>query len=349
MTFSFPSPRIIDPESTPRLGWGIVGAGWIAGSFARSLQQHTPQSVVAVCSRTQAKAEALARTHGVDRVYAELDDLLADDAVDVVYVSTPHTEHAPIALAAIAAGKHVLVEKPFAESAERARQIADAARAARVFAMEAMWTRYNPHIDVVRQVLAEGMIGAVESVFADFGFVAPFDPGSRMWNAAVGGGALLDAGVYPISFVSSVLGDPEEVLATGTVTSTGVDATAGLVLGYGSGATAQVHTSMTSLLPVRASIVGTEGRIDLPSMFFAAREVSVSRPRGAGVDTATWAGLSFPGGGADLSFEATALASYVGEGRTESPLHSLDETIAIVALIEKVRGQILAAGRPAGI
>ncbi len=291
----------------------------------------------AIHSRTLSKAEALSERYGLPHVYAQLEDLLSDDRVDVVYVATPHTEHASVALAAIAAGKHVLVEKPFAESAERAREIADAARAAGVFAMEGMWTRYNPHLDIVRQVLQEGLIGSVQTVFADFGFVAPFDARSRMWDASVGGGALLDAGIYPVSFASSVLGEPDQVWSTGTVSSTGVDASASALFSYGNGSSAQISTSITALLPMRASIIGAAGRIDLPSPFFAAREVTVVRHNAGGVDTATWAGTFLPEGGADLSFQATTMASYIGEGRLESPLHTLKETVAVVALVEDIR------------
>ena len=349
MSFSLPSPRYIAPDRVPTLGWGIIGAGGISDSFARALRFNTSQNIVAVQSRTTSRAEALASLYGIDRVYLGLEHLLADADVDIVYIGTPHTEHAPIALAAIAAGKHVLVEKPFAESATAARAIADAARSAGVFAMEAMWTRYNPHMDVVRQVLQEGTIGRVQSIIADFGFIAPFEASNRMWDPSVGGGALLDAGVYPVSFASSILGDPENVVASGTVTSTGVDASASLLLTYSGGATAQLSTSMTALLPMQASVIGAAGRIDLPSPFFATREVTVVRHSAGGVDRATWTGTFLPQGGADLSFQALAVASYVGEGRTESPLHGLDETVAVVALLENVRDQIIADGRPAGV
>ncbi len=300
-------------------------------------------------SRTTARAETFAAAFGIPRVAETLEELLSADDVDIVYVATPHTEHAPIGLAAIAAGKHVLIEKPFAESAEQARALAEAARAAGVFAMEAMWTRYNPHLDVVRQVLANGMIGSVQSIFADFGFVAPFDPANRMWDPAVGGGALLNAGVYPISFASSVLGAPRRVQSSGTVASTGVDASASMLFSYAGGATAQLSTSITALLPMKASIIGSAGRIDLPSPFFAAREVTVVRHRGEAVDTATWAGTFLPQGGADLSFQISAVASYLEQGLVESPLHSLDETVSVIEVLEMVRNEVLSSGNPAGV
>ena len=164
--------------------------------------------------------------------------MIEDPAVDVVYVATPHPLHHDLALQAIAAGKHVLIEKPIAMSASEARAITNAGRAAGVLVMEAMWTRYLPQADIIRQVLADGVLGEVLLARADFGFVMPFDPAHRLWNPELGGGALLDAGVYPISFVSSVVGAPTSVIAVGAQTPTGVDERADLLLTTATGATA---------------------------------------------------------------------------------------------------------------
>jgi predicted dehydrogenase len=344
MTVALPKPRLIDPASVPELRWGAVGAGWIVSKFTEALHAHTAQRIRAVATRSPSRAAAFAAEYGIDRAHQSVEALVADPGVDVVYVGTPHSSHREVALRAIAAGKHVLVEKPFALSAREGADIADAARAGGVFVMEAMWTRYLPQSDIIRQLLADGAVGDVHLVTADFGFIAPFDPGNRMWDKAVGGGALLDAGVYPLSFASSVIGTPSQVTASGAMTSTGVDARAAVLLKTSSGATALVATSMVSALPVRATIVGSAGRIDVQSPFFGPSGVSLTTGA-AGSETAAWRDETFKTLHEGLGYQATALASYVAAGRTESPLHTLDETVSILATIDEARRQVAASAQ----
>jgi predicted dehydrogenase len=319
----------------------VVGAGDIATAFVRAVRALTRQRVVAVTSRTPERASAFAAAHGIETVHASTEALAADPSVDVVYIATPHTEHRAGALAAIAAGKHVLVEKPFAVSRAEADEIATAARSAAVFVMEAMWPRYNPYFDVVRQSLAGGLIGDVHAIVADFGFIAPYDPEGRLWNPSLGGGALLDAGVYPISFASFVLGTPQSVTATGAVTSTGVDARATVMLGYPQGVVALAATSIVTPLPMRALIVGSTGRIELPSPFFAPPEVIVTTLASGSTAVTSWSSYLVASGRDALGYQATALAQYVAEGRTESPLQSLDETCDIIGTVAAARQSVL--------
>jgi predicted dehydrogenase len=342
MMTSLPMPRLVDPAAVPPLRWGVAGAGEIAAAFVRSVRALTRQRVVAVASRTPERASAFATAHGIEAVHPSTEALTADPAVDVVYVATPHTEHRAGALAAIAAGKHVLVEKPFAITRNEATEIATAGRRAGVFVMEAMWPRYNPYFDIVRQSLADGLIGEVHGVVADFGFVAPYEPDGRLWSPRLGGGALLDAGIYPISFASSVLGTPLRVTATGAVTSTGVDARATVVLSYRAGVTALAVTSMVSALPARAMIVGSHGRIELPGPFFAPSEVILTTVAGTAMMATSYSSTLVASGRDALGYQATALAQYVAEGRTESPLHTLDETSDIIGTLEIARASVLA-------
>jgi hypothetical protein len=175
MNATLPKPRLIDPASVPAFRWGAVGAGWIVSKFTQALHAHTAQRIRAVATRSPSRAAAFAAEYGIDRVHQSVEALVADPGVDVVHVGTPHSSHHAVALRAIAAGKHVLVEKPFALSASEGAEIADAARAGGVFAMEAMWTGHLPQSDVIRQLLADGAVGDVDLVMADFGFIAPFD------------------------------------------------------------------------------------------------------------------------------------------------------------------------------
>ncbi|MEN2739627.1 Gfo/Idh/MocA family oxidoreductase [Microbacterium sp. X-17] len=339
MTLSIPAPRVIPVDSVPQLRWGIVGTG-IAASFVAALHGHTTQHATAVTARDVEKTRAFAVKHEIAVVHESIEALVEDPTVDVVYVATPHPLHHDVALAAIAAGKHVLVEKPIAMSAAEASEITEAGRAAGVLVMEAMWTRYLPQSDVIRQLLEDGAIGTVNIVDANFGFPAPFDPMSRMWSKELGGGALLDAGVYPISFASSILGSPTSVTAKGTVTETGVDGTASLLLTAQSGATALLTTSMLTSVPTTAVVMGTKGYIEIPSPFFGPTGVVLHRGALGRYEVTEWRDDSLPGFQDGLSHQATAFASYVGDGRLESPLHGHAETVAVMATIDEARRQI---------
>ena len=336
MTLELPAPRLIDPGAVPALRWGVVGTS-IADRFVAALHAHTTQRAVAVTARDPEKTAAFAARHGVDRVLPSVEALVSDPEVDVVYVSTPHTLHREQALAAIAAGKHVLVEKPIAMSADEAREVTAAGRAAGVLVMEAMWTRYLPQSDVLRQVLAASTIGDVHLVTADFGFALPYDPTHRLWDPALGGGALLDAGVYPISFAASVLGAPDRVVAEGESGPGGVDVRADLMLSYGSGARALLSTSLSSHLPVRASVVGSEGRVDVGSPFFGPSSITLTLGGGDDERSATWTDDRFASLHEGLSDQATAFASYVAEGRVESPVHTHDDVVGVMQVIDEAR------------
>jgi predicted dehydrogenase len=298
---------------------------------------------VAVAARDRAKTQAFAAGHGIATVHDGPSALIEDPVVDVVYVATPHPLHHDLAMQAIAAGKHVLIEKPIAMSASEARAITDAGRAAGVLVMEAMWTRYLPQADIIRQVLAEGLLGELRLARADFGFVMPFDPAHRLWNPELGGGALLDAGVYPISFVSSVLGAPTSVTAVGSLTPTGVDERADLLLTTASGATAVASTSLVTSMPVMASILGSSGRLDVLSPFFGPSGVTLTTGSIMSEETTTWRDEAFATLHEGLGYQASYFASYVAEGRVESPVHDHAETVSVMATIDDARQQIAQA------
>ncbi|MGN6741693.1 MAG: Gfo/Idh/MocA family protein, partial [Amnibacterium sp.] len=221
---ALPETRVPDPADAPELRWGVLGPGEIAGDFVAALQRHTRQRVVAVGSRSTDRAASFAERYDVPHVHTGYEALVADPDVDIVYVATPHSEHTRNALLAIEAGKHVLIEKPVATTAANARRIFDAAAAAGVFAMEAMWTRFLPQTDVVAQLLGSGALGELSLATADFaGGGATRDPSSRLLDPDQGGGALLDLGVYVAWWTQFALGTPQEVTARGALGPTGVD------------------------------------------------------------------------------------------------------------------------------
>ena len=269
---TLPAPTNVPLRGGPTVNWGVLAPGGIAGDWVAAVHQHTDQRVVAVASRSLDRAQVFAGTHSIPQAYGSYDELVADPNVHVVYVAAPHSEHRALALLAIAAGKHVLVEKPIGLNADEAREIAAAARAAGVFAMEAMWSRFLPQTSVVAQLLADGALGEVLTVTGDFGARFEVNLDGRAYNPALGGGALLDIGVYPAWFAHFVLGAPTRVTASGSLAVTGVDAQAAVILDFpssasGSEAQAVFTTSMLVDTPLTATICGTQARIEFTGPF----------------------------------------------------------------------------------
>jgi len=335
VTASLPGPRFPDPRQAPVLRWGVLGPGEIAGDFVAALNAHTDQQVVAVGSRSAERAAAFASRHGIERAHGGYEELVADPEVDVVYVAAPHSEHVRLALLAIAAGKHVLVEKPIAVTAAGAQRIADAAAAADVFAMEAMWTRYLPHMDVTRQLLERGDLGELGLVLADFCGGPVRGDGGRLLDPALGGGGLLDLGVYPVSFASFALGPPERVTVSGTLGPTGVDVQAGLVLDHPGGAQAVLTAGLLGASPWTASISGADARIEIAAPFWGPSDLRLVR--GGGEVIGEWRDQSERVGRQGLCYEAAALARYVAEGRRESPLQPNAEAVAVLRTLDEAR------------
>ena len=224
---------------------------------------------MAVGSRSQGSADAFGDELGIPHRHATYEALVADPDIDAVYVATPHNGHRDAALLALEAGKPVLVEKPFTVSAREAEEVLNAAQARGLFAMEAMWARFLPHMVSVRAELAAGTLGTIRTVVADHGQWFPPDPVHRLFAPELAGGALLDLGIYPLSFVSMVLGTPDRVVARGTKAFTGVDAQTSAVLEYDDGAHGVISTTLESKTPCTAWIAGTEARIEIDGTFYA--------------------------------------------------------------------------------
>ncbi|WP_246227060.1 Gfo/Idh/MocA family protein [Propioniciclava coleopterorum] len=335
---SLPLTRVPDPADAPVLRWGILAPGGIASSFVRALAAHTTQRVVACGSRSTARAQEFAHEHGLERAHGSYEQLLADPGVDVVYVASPHSRHAEQALAAIEAGKHVLVEKSFTQDAGQAQAVVDAARAAGVTLMEAMWTRFLPHIDVLRQLLADGALGELVSVHADHGQFFPPDPRHRMFDPDAAGGALLDLGIYPVSFASFVLGTPTRVTARGTLTDTGVDRTVSMVLdGHpGTDAHALLGTTLAARTPTTAAVSGSAGRVEIGGPFYNPQSLTLVPLAGDRVSSPEPV-ITRSGG---LAHQAAHFATLVEQGRQESPWLPWAESVAIMATLDEVRAQV---------
>ncbi len=334
MSVGFPVSRIPDPSQASPLRWGILGPGGIARSFVDALAKHTRQRVVAVGSRSAERAGAFAAAHDIRRAHGSYEALVDDPDVDVVYVASPTGQHHEHALLAIAAGKHVLVEKSFSRTAAEAAEMVAAARTADVVLLEAMWTRFLPHIDVVRQLVGDGVLGEIQTVIADHGQLLTPGAAPRLHSPELGGGALLDLGVYPLSFAALILGTPDSILAAGEMATTGVDSTISAVLRTG-GAHAVVTTTLTARTPTTASISGTAGRLEIAADFYTPAELVLTTQSGSVVREVD--GIR---GHEALCFQAAHLAHLVEEGRRDSPLLPLVETVGIMATMDEIRRQV---------
>lgn len=315
--------------------WGFIGPGRIAAGVARDLPLSNGGVLHAIASRSIERARAFADVHGAKVAYGSYGALLADPDVDAVYVATPHRQHHAIALAAIAAGKHVLVEKAFTSTAAGALEVVRAARDAGVFCMEAMWTRFQPAIVRMRELVDAGAIGEVRGVRADLGLRTPFDPTDRLWDPAQGGGALLDLGVYPLSFVQSVLGGSADAVDVhGTLARNGVDAEASLLWHADGGRTGFAHCSLLSPLPGVAGVFGTEGWIEVPPRFHHPAEIRL-HPVGGDGRAAAPQTMDAPPTGAGYVHEFDEVHRCLAAGLTESPTMPLDDTVAVMQVLER--------------
>ncbi|MBA2246581.1 MAG: Gfo/Idh/MocA family oxidoreductase [Chloroflexia bacterium] len=325
-------PLVTDTPNTTR--WGILSTGRIAGLFATGLASAPGAELVAVGSRTQESADRFADQFDIPRRHASYADLAADPEVDVIYVATPHPGHKDAALTCIAAGKNVLCEKPFALNLGEATEMVEAARAKGVFLMEAMWTRFRPAMVKVREVLASGAIGDITLVTANIGWKAGFDPASRLYDPELGGGALLDGGVYPLSFVSMVLGAPSEVTGLAVLGKTGVDEQEAISLLHPSGAVACVGVTIRANPISLATIVGTSGRIQIDHDFHKPISFTVF------VDGKEPERHEYPlAEGNGYQFEAMHVMECLQQGVTESPIMPLDESLTIMNTMDTLRAQ----------
>jgi predicted dehydrogenase len=314
--------------------WGIIGAGRIADTFAQDLTLLPDAELVAVGSRRPGGADEFATKFAVPHRHASYEELAVDPDVDVVYVATPHPMHVDDSLLAIGAGKAVLCEKPFTVNAGEAERVVRAARERGTFLMEAMWTRFLPHMVQLRAWLAEGVLGDVQAVYADHGQLFPVETESRGYAPELAGGALLDLGVYPISLAAMVLGRPSAVTAVSEPAMTGVDLQTSMLFRHSGGAQAVLTCTMAANSPVRAAVVGTRARVEIDSVWYRPTTMRlIDKDR-------VLRTYDEPVAGRGMQFEAAEVGRCLRAGRLESDVLSLEESISIMETMDEVRRQI---------
>ena len=335
MVKTLPTPQIFDPNSVRALRWGVIGPGSIAEMFVGTIHKHTAQRVHAVASRTSGRAQQFAAKFGIPQVFDTYEQLVTAD-IDAVYVASYQGDHFDHAMLALAAGKHVLVEKPITYLPEEAEKLLATAKKSGLLAMEAMWTRYLPQSDIIRQLLASGDLGAPEL------FVSAFCTDNRavdrLWTKG-GGGIIYDMGIYPIAMAQQFMGNPKTIEARGIVRPDGLDEESTVLLTYEGGGRAVLVTSGIASLPQRATCSLEKATIDVHAPFLAPSGITLSTKEFY-AESATWRDESAVQGHEGLSYQATFFAKLVGEGQLESPIHTHADTVANIAVAAEVSRQI---------
>jgi len=313
--------------------WGILGPGGIAKAFATDLKLLDGHSVAAVGSRTLKNAQDFANTFG-GTAYGSYEALVADPSIDAIYVATPHSAHKDHVVLALNAGKPVLCEKPFAVNAKEAQEMVAAAQKNNVAMMEAMWSRFLPHYAQVREIVASGVLGKILTVHADHGQRLADQDIARLVEPALAGGALLDLGIYPVSFAHMVLGNPTKITASGVLTDKGVDAQTSMIFDYADGAQAVLNTTMIEQTPCRAVVAGVDGWLEIDRVFYTPTSMRVTLFDGSVTEYPT----NYTGHG--LREQAEAFKKLVQSGHTQSDILNWKDTVDIMQTLDSVRSQI---------
>ncbi|MCU0513133.1 MAG: Gfo/Idh/MocA family oxidoreductase [Anaerolineae bacterium] len=312
--------------------WGIVGTGKIARQFAKGLEFVEDARLVAVGSRQAETAAAFGELFRVPQQFASYEELVACADVDVVYIATPHTLHYELMRLCLEAGKHVLCEKPFTLNAPQAREVVALARRRRLFLMEAMWMRFIPAVIQARRWITTGAIGNIRLIQASLCFRAPFDQDHRLFNPHLGGGALLDAGIYPLSLTTMLMGAmPDSMMSRASLGTTGVDEHNVLVPSYKSGAIGLLTSAIRTYQPMTALIAGETGTITLHEPFYKAERVTLTRP-GHSEET-----RFFPHKGNGYEYEIMEVHACLRAEKTESAIMPLDESVSLMNVMDGLR------------
>ena len=312
--------------------WGLIGAGNISSKFAKALNSLENTEITAIASRDIARAGDFAERFHVEKAYGSYEEMVRDPEIDVVYIGTPHTEHRANAKLCITNKKAVLCEKPFTLNGEEARELAALARENDVFLMEAMWTKLLPATRVVKQWIENKLVGDVRFMNLSFGYQAEFDPLHRLFHAGLGGGALLDVGIYPISYVTYLMGRmPDQVVSSAILGRSGVDEINSITMKYQEGMLAGISSAITANTGSEAVIIGDRGRIIVPD-FWTAESAEAYDSNGKLIDT-----FLHPFTSNGYVYEAEEVNRCIREGRKESDRIPLADTLEIMQLLDDIR------------
>ncbi len=315
--------------------WGILGAGRIADKFCEALNFVNGSEVCAIASRDANNAQVFATKHNATKYYTNYIDLVTDTEIDIIYIATPHAFHYDHTMLCLQHHKAVLCEKPMSLNNKLSAEMVALATKQQLFLMEGLWTRFMPFTEKILTLIADDVIGVVKHIQADFGFAAPFDATGRMYNKALGGGSVLDIGIYPIFLATLILGEPTTIKALVTKTITGVDETADMLLQYHNGATAHLLSTIGFNTPITASIIGTKGRIDIHHPWFKATDMSLILNNG------TTETFSFPHACNGFEYEIEHIMHCLENGLLQSPKAPHNFTLQVSHIMDNVLSNLI--------
>lgn len=318
---------------TQSIRWGIIGTGIIARKFAADLQLLPDAQLTAVGSRSQSTAREFGRLFNIPSCYGRYEELAADSQVDVIYIAAPHVFHFENTMLCLKNGKAVLCEKPFSINAQQAEIMINCAREKNLFLMEAMWTRFLPVITRLCQLLDEKIIGDIKFVTANLGFKTDFGPEHRLMSLKLGGGALLDIGVYPISLTSMLLGVPDTLTSMVQYAATGVDEQAAILFKYANNVLAAIHTSIKVQTSNEMLVVGTKGQINLDAPLYRPGKLTLQ------LEGQSKQEIMAPCTGGGYQYQAAEVMLCLREGKTESRIMSLADTFSVMQIMDRIRAQ----------
>jgi predicted dehydrogenase len=328
------STKLRTENREPRtIRWGIVGPGKIAIKFAQGLASLPNARLIAVASRSEERARNFASQYKAPLFYQGYENITKNPEVDIIYIATPHTFHYENALMCLENGKPVLCEKPFTITHGQLQRLVDTARRKKVFLMEALWTRFLPTIQKIIEIRDSGELGSISAIYADFGFKAPVDYNDRLYNLNLGGGALLDIGIYPVFLSLLLLGNPSEIKSTAVIAETGADESCSILFKYGSGAIANLACTFTSDTPIEANIIFEKGRIRINRRWFAPSSLTITGSKEKSRE------LTFEYKGNGYHFEAIEAMKCLEDGLTECPELPLDFSLELMGLLDEIRVQ----------
>ena len=313
--------------------WGILGLGKIAHQFAQDLQTVEGAKLYAVGSRTQSKADEFAHQYQAEKAYASYEDLLKDKSVDVVYIATPNVFHCENTLACLNAGKAVLCEKPFAMNQEEVQKMINLAKSKNLFLMEALWTNFMPTIETLMRYKTENTYGHIKHLQAEFCFEAPFDPEKRTFNLKLGGGALLDIGIYPVYLALKLLGQPKHISAESKISTTGVDLETQIIFEYEDGVKADLFCSFEKTTPSEGFIAFDNAEVKLHSRFHETDKMSITTN-----GKTTLKDFDYQAKG--YHFEIAHVQECLQKNLSESPLLPLGFSLELIKILDEIRKKI---------
>jgi predicted dehydrogenase len=313
--------------------YGIIGPGRIATSFCKALQRSQRVKIHGVASRDTQRAKDFAQQFGATKIYNDYESITKDPDIDVIYIATPHAFHAQQAIACLRNKKPVVCEKPLTLDYQSAVKVVQASRDNNTFMLEGMWSRFNPAVIMAKELVEDGTIGEVRHITADFGFKKDYDPKSRLYDLALGGGSILDVGVYPLFLALFILGKPDGIQTSAHLAPTGADESCGFTLTYKYGATAQLFSSMIVATRKDAEICGTKGSIIIQTPWYKSMGLIVTR-EGQPEER-----IPLPYGGNGFEFQIDEVTKCLDLGLIESPLMNHDFTLLKAQVSDEILKQ----------